>query len=415
MRKTFSNIYNTYGETDLNVYITSGESTLIDAVLTLKHKIRIDKQHRLGGGTPVSYAASCGYLEILRYLLTLEYNKETRPELSGTLDTHEPHYTSNTNTTKQTCQIKSHQSNKGQLPGSTNNLPFPITLRKDKHTTHNRYSVTTQISDSRQVLPATYSISITIHINTHTPTSKHNTYIVTYQTHNSHKDIPTTDSISIAIRKNTHQPANITDILSPIRHITVTRFYKQPTIPITLRKGKQAKHNIYIDNNQIHDSHQILPGDKTPFDLAAKKSFFDPEKRKVMKYLKSVMKDQELRNLTQVLTGKSTLNNKNPNDGSARMKGTTSDDNVIAMDMSEDDIFRLLRSECTKGNYEMVIVPIDLWDFGGQKIYQMTHQLFITSRGTFLVIFNGSKGIHEEIPDYTELPGCQGQRNTAGK
>ncbi|VDI45627.1 Hypothetical predicted protein, partial [Mytilus galloprovincialis] len=83
------------------------------------------------------------------------------------------------------------------------------------------------------------------------------------------------------------------------------------------------------------------------------------------------------------------------------------------MDMSEDDIIRLLRSECTKGNYEMVIVPIDLWDFGGQKIYQMTHQLFITSRGTFLLIFNGSKEINEEIPDYTELPGCQGQRNTA--
>lgn len=96
------------------------------------------------------------------------------------------------------------------------------------------------------------------------------------------------------------------------------------------------------------------------------------------------------------------------------MEGTMSDDDLVAMDMSEDDIFRFLRSECNKGNYEMVIVPIDLWDFGGQKVYQMTHQLFITSRGTFLLIFNGSRDIQEYIPDYTELPGCQGQRNTAG-
>ncbi|CAG2244110.1 unnamed protein product [Mytilus edulis] len=117
--------------------------------------------------------------------------------------------------------------------------------------------------------------------------------------------------------------------------------------------------------------------------------------------------------IQKALKGKSTSNNKTPDDRSAGMEGTMSDDDLVAMDMSEDDIFRFLRSECNKGNYEMVIVPIDLWDFGGQKVYQMTHQLFITSRGTFLLIFNGSKEINEEIPDYTELPGCQGQRNTA--
>ncbi|CAG2244109.1 unnamed protein product [Mytilus edulis] len=42
---------------------------------------------------------------------------------------------------------------------------------------------------------------------------------------------------------------------------------------------------------------------KTPFDLAAEKSFFDIGKRRVMIYLKSLMKDKDLRNLTEVLTG----------------------------------------------------------------------------------------------------------------
>ncbi|VDI26119.1 Hypothetical predicted protein [Mytilus galloprovincialis] len=100
-------------------------------------------------------------------------------------------------------------------------------------------------------------------------------------------------------------------------------------------------------------------------------------------------------------------------DRNKQKEKTKRDENLSAMDMSEEDIIELVRSQCHKGHYEMVIVPIDLWDFGGQKIYHMTHQLFITSRGTFLLIFNGSKDIHDEIPDYTELPGCQNKRNTA--
>ncbi|CAG2256355.1 unnamed protein product [Mytilus edulis] len=100
---------------------------------------------------------------------------------------------------------------------------------------------------------------------------------------------------------------------------------------------------------------------------------------------------------------------------STQMKETTRDQPSLTTEMSEEDILDLVRSVCSKGNYEMVIVPIDLWDFGGQKIYLMTHQLFISSRGTFVLIFNGSKGIHDEILDYAELPGCQSQRTTAGK
>ncbi|VDI02013.1 Hypothetical predicted protein [Mytilus galloprovincialis] len=125
----------------------------------------------------------------------------------------------------------------------------------------------------------------------------------------------------------------------------------------------------------------------------------------------------------KVFKGKNVANLKSSNDESALMHGATRDDSagregdtedkLTAKDISEEEIIQLIRSECNKGNYEMVIVPIDLWDFGGQKIYHLTHQLFISSRGTFVLIFNGSKGINEEIPDYIDLPGCKNQRNTA--
>lgn len=78
------------------------------------------------------------------------------------------------------------------------------------------------------------------------------------------------------------------------------------------------------------------------------------------------------------------------------MAGTSRKDSPRTMEISDDDIIKLVRSECMKGNYEMTIVPIDLWDFGGQKVYHLTHQLFISSRGTFVLIFNGGESINEE-------------------
>jgi hypothetical protein len=65
-------------------------------------------------------------------------------------------------------------------------------------------------------------------------------------------------------------------------------------------------------------------------------------------------------------------------------------------DISDDEIISLVLQERKKGDYKMIIIPIDIWDFGGQKIYYMTHQLFISSMGTYVVVFNGSIGINVE-------------------
>jgi hypothetical protein len=46
--------------------------------------------------------------------------------------------------------------------------------------------------------------------------------------------------------------------------------------------------------------------------------------------------------------------------------------------------------ELRKGNYKVNIAPSDLVDFGGQKSFDMTHQLFIQHKGEFILMFNGS-------------------------
>lgn len=83
--------------------------------------------------------------------------------------------------------------------------------------------------------------------------------------------------------------------------------------------------------------------------------------------------------------------------------------------MSNEKIRELVIEVARDGRYKMKIVPIDIWDFGGQKDYYMTHQLFITSRGIFVLMFNGSQNMHQHMSDLSFLPGHYGKPTIAGK
>ena len=61
-----------------------------------------------------------------------------------------------------------------------------------------------------------------------------------------------------------------------------------------------------------------------------------------------------------------------------------------------EDILEEIRS----GNYKMEIAPSDLIDFGGQRSYDMTHQLFIRQKGSFAVMFDGRFNLDEILKEY---------------
>lgn len=86
----------------------------------------------------------------------------------------------------------------------------------------------------------------------------------------------------------------------------------------------------------------------------------------------------------------------------------------IESDMSAGKIHELILKAVQEGKYTERVVPIDIWDFGGQKDYYMTHQLFITSRGIFVLIFNGNIGLHKHMADLSFLPGHFGKPTVAG-
>ncbi|XP_071122541.1 uncharacterized protein [Mytilus edulis] len=58
--------------------------------------------------------------------------------------------------------------------------------------------------------------------------------------------------------------------------------------------------------------------------------------------------------------------------------------------------------EVRNGKYKIKIAPSDIIDFGGQKSYDMTHQLFIQQRGSFLLMFDGRLGLHKQLDEYQE-------------
>ncbi|XP_052070156.1 uncharacterized protein LOC127708967 isoform X2 [Mytilus californianus] len=68
-------------------------------------------------------------------------------------------------------------------------------------------------------------------------------------------------------------------------------------------------------------------------------------------------------------------------------------------------MYNRIKEMLQNGQYEEKIAPVDIWDFGGQDVYYVTHQLFICYRGTFLLVFDGSKQMDDPLDVKSYLPG----------
>lgn len=58
--------------------------------------------------------------------------------------------------------------------------------------------------------------------------------------------------------------------------------------------------------------------------------------------------------------------------------------------------------EIRDGTYMIRVAPSDLVDFGGQRSFDMTHQLFIQHKGTFVLMFDGRYGLHSPLKEYPQ-------------
>ncbi|XP_076083901.1 uncharacterized protein LOC143054747 [Mytilus galloprovincialis] len=73
--------------------------------------------------------------------------------------------------------------------------------------------------------------------------------------------------------------------------------------------------------------------------------------------------------------------------------------------MTKKEMRKKMEKVLKTGKYEMKVGRLIFWDFGGQYVYYTTHQTFMTFRALFLVVFDGSKELNEEIRDVLCFPG----------
>lgn len=62
-----------------------------------------------------------------------------------------------------------------------------------------------------------------------------------------------------------------------------------------------------------------------------------------------------------------------------------------------------------KGLVDSLLAPIIMMDFGGQTAFYSTHQAFLSYRGVYIVVINGSKGFDEELDTEMFIPGLHGK------
>lgn len=79
---------------------------------------------------------------------------------------------------------------------------------------------------------------------------------------------------------------------------------------------------------------------------------------------------------------------------------STATDNIQAFEFKKLQLQSDILEEVRNGQYKIKIAPSDLIDFGGQKSYDMTHQLFIQHSGSFLLMFDGRYGLHRQLEEY---------------
>ena len=60
------------------------------------------------------------------------------------------------------------------------------------------------------------------------------------------------------------------------------------------------------------------------------------------------------------------------------------------------------------------IVPVIIWDFGGQDVFYSTHQTFLTYRAIYMLVLDGSRTLDEDCPFEQYLPGKVGAKTQRG-
>jgi hypothetical protein len=67
-----------------------------------------------------------------------------------------------------------------------------------------------------------------------------------------------------------------------------------------------------------------------------------------------------------------------------------------------------------KGLFRRNLAPVIILDFAGQRVFNSTHQSFLTHRGVYILTINGSRPLDEEMTTESFIPGRHDKPTTKG-
>ena len=115
----------------------------------------------------------------------------------------------------------------------------------------------------------------------------------------------------------------------------------------------------------------------------------DSDKRNIIQETHTQRKDNTLSTSAVPDTGNDDVNKTDP----------------LRQQSVQHSIIATIQEKIRKGTYEIEIAPSDLVDFGGQRSFDMTHQLFMRHKGTFVLMFNGI--IYFKDDEQKEITKCK--------
>jgi hypothetical protein len=89
--------------------------------------------------------------------------------------------------------------------------------------------------------------------------------------------------------------------------------------------------------------------------------------------------------------------------------------NEIKISVTQEEFLRKSWKVGKKKLHRRKIVPVIIWDFGGQNVFYSTHQTFLTYRAIYMLVLDGSRTLDERCPFEQYLPGKGGDKTQRGR
>jgi hypothetical protein len=95
--------------------------------------------------------------------------------------------------------------------------------------------------------------------------------------------------------------------------------------------------------------------------------------------------------------------------------GVRKEENVIKISVTQEEFLKKSWKVRKKKLHQRKIVPVIIWDFGGQDVFYSTHQTFLTYRAIYILVLDGSRTLDEPCPFEQYLPGKGGAKTQRGR